>query len=62
MATFHDLLSEEDLDNFGNDNEGDDNIDESSSGNEEMVFKVSFAPFSTNAILSFPIIFFIKDS
>ena len=62
METFDDLLSEEDLDNFDNDNEGDDNIDESSSGNEEMVFKVSFAPFSTNVILPFPSIFFTKDS
>ena len=36
MATFDKyLLSEEDLDNIDNDNEGDDNVDESSSDNEE---------------------------
>ena len=37
MATFDKyLLSEEDLDNIDTDNEGDDNVDESSSDNEEM--------------------------
>ena len=37
MATFHDdLLSEEDLDNTDNDNEGYDDFDESCSANEEM--------------------------
>ena len=37
------LLSEEDLDNTDNDNQGDNNVDENSSGNEEMkkVFKIS---------------------
>ena len=37
MATFdEDLLSEKDLNNNGNDNEGDGCVDESSSDNEEM--------------------------
>ena len=37
MATFDDnLLSEEDLDNIDNDKEGDDDVNESSSDNEEM--------------------------
>ena len=37
MATFdEDLLSEEDLDNIDNDKEGDDNVGESSSDDEEM--------------------------
>ena len=37
MATFdEDLLSEEDLDNIDNDKEGDDNVSESSSDDEEM--------------------------
>ena len=36
MATFYDnLLSEEDLNGIDNDNKGDDNVDESSSDNEE---------------------------
>ena len=37
------LLSEEDLDNTDNDNQGDNNVDENSSGNEEMkkVLKIS---------------------
>ena len=36
MATFYDdLLSEEDLNDIDNDNKGDDNVDESSSDNEE---------------------------
>ena len=30
------LLSEEDLDNTDNDNQGDNNVDENSSGNEQM--------------------------
>ena len=40
--TFEDnFLSEEDLDNSDNDNAGDDNVDKSSSGNEQMksIFK-----------------------
>ena len=37
MATSDDdLLSEEHLDNIDNDNEGDDNVDQSSSDNAEM--------------------------
>ena len=37
MATFHDdLLSEEDLDNIDNDNEGYDDFDGSCSANKEM--------------------------
>ena len=41
MATFDDdLLSEEDSDNIDNDNEGDDNVDESFSDNEEMKKKL----------------------
>ena len=37
MATFgDDALSEEDLDNIDKDNEGDDDVDESSSDSEEM--------------------------
>ena len=37
MATLDDdMLSEEDLDNIDNDNEGDDNVEKSSSNNEEM--------------------------
>ena len=37
MATLDDdMLSEEDLDNIDNDNEGDDDVEESSSNNEEM--------------------------
>ena len=43
MATFDgDLLSEEELDNIDNDNEGDDDVDESSSDNEETkkIFKI----------------------
>ena len=37
MATFDDnLLSEEDLDNIDNDKDGDDDVNESSSDNEEM--------------------------
>ena len=37
MATFdEDLLSEEDLDNIDNDKEGDDNVGESSSDDEEI--------------------------
>ena len=44
MATFDDdLLSEEELDNIDNDNQGDDDVDESSPDNEEMKksFKIS---------------------
>ena len=42
MATFdEDLLSEEDLDNIDNDKEGDDNVGESSSDDEEMKKKIS---------------------
>ena len=44
MATFDDdLLSEEELDNIDNDNQGDDDVDESSADNEEMKksFKIS---------------------
>ena len=43
MATFDgDLLSEEELDNIDNDNEGDDDVDESSSDKEETkkIFKI----------------------
>ena len=37
MATFdNDLLSEEDVDNINNDNEGDDHVGESSSDNGEI--------------------------
>ena len=37
MATLDDdMLSEEDLDNIDNDNEGDDDVEKSSSNNEEM--------------------------
>ena len=37
MTTFDDdLLSKEDLDNIDNDNEADDDVNESSSHNEEM--------------------------
>ena len=37
MATFdNDLLSEEDVDNINNDNEGDDHVGESSSDNREI--------------------------
>ena len=44
MATFDDdLLSEEELDNIDNDNQGDDDVDESSPDNGEMKksFKIS---------------------
>ena len=43
MATFDgDLLSEEELDNIDNDNEGDDDVDESISDKEETkkIFKI----------------------
>ena len=63
MATFDDdLLSEEDLDNIDNNNEGDHDIDESSSNNEEMVFTAGFAPFRRMAMLLFPSILFAKDN